>query len=101
MQVQVHIKCDFKFHSTDIHSVSPHSGSTEGGTLITITGLGFGTNVLEVEVDVDGIPCQVMSHNLTHILCWTGRPHDNNLSVANSDGNHVITESGHRFRGES
>ena len=84
----------------DIHSVSPREGSTQGGTLITVSGSGFGTSVSDIEVDVDGIPCQVMSHNMTHIQCWTGRPHDNDLSVADSDGGYSVTESGHRFRGD-
>lgn len=81
--------------------MSPHAGSTEGGTLITVTGSGFGTNVSDIEIDVNGIPCQVMSHNSTHIQCWTGRPHDNDPSIADNDGYYYsITESGHRFKGD-
>ena len=83
----------------DIHSVSPHEGSTEGGTLVTVSGSGFGTNVSDIEVDVDGIPCHVMTHNMTHIQCWTGRPRDDDLSVADGDGGYSVTDSGHRFRG--
>ena len=41
----------------DIHQVKPQVGSIKGGTLLTITGSGFGFK--ENEVDVDGIPCQV------------------------------------------
>ena len=86
---------------TDIHSVSPHAGSTQGGTLITVTGSSFGTSVSDIEVDVDGVPCHVMSLNSTHILCWTGRPRDDDLSVADDDGNYSVTDSGHRFRGST
>ena len=79
--------------------MSPHEGSTEGGTLVTVSGSGFGTNVSDIEVDVDGIPCHVMTHNMTHIQCWTGRPRDDDLSVADGDGGYSVTDSGHRFRG--
>lgn len=83
----------------DIHSVSPHIGSTQGGTLITVVGSSFGTNVLDIEVDVDGIPCHIVTHNMTHITCWSGRPHDNDPSVADADGSYSETANGHRFRG--
>lgn len=89
----------FFFNCVDIHSVSPHIGSTQGGTLITVVGSSFGTNVSDIEVDVDGIPCHVMTHNMTHITCWSGRPRDNDLSVADADGSYSVTAGGHRFRG--
>ena len=87
--------------TADIQSVSPHAGSTQGGTLLTVTGTGFGSNARDVEVDVNSIPCQVMSHNNTHIRCWTGRPHDGDLSIADEDGDYHVTDGGYRFRGQS
>lgn len=90
---------NFLLNCVDIHSVSPHIGSTQGGTLITVVGSSFGTNVLDIEVDVDGTPCHVMTHNMTHITCWSGRPNDNDLSVADADGSYSVTANGHRFRG--
>lgn len=43
----------------DIHTVFPQEGSIHGGTLVTITGTGFGADDGEIEVDIDGIACQV------------------------------------------
>ena len=45
--------------NADIHQVSPQVGGVLGGTLVTITGTGFSAESGEVEVDIDGIPCQV------------------------------------------
>lgn len=97
------IRTDREFlpNCVDIHSVSPHVGSTQGGTLITITGSSFGTNVSTIEVDVDGIPCHVITHNMTHVTCWSGLPHNNDLSIADADGTYSITASGYRFRGNT
>ncbi len=39
----------------------PQLGSTSGGALLTIQGTGFAGEEGDVEVDVDGIPCQVKS----------------------------------------
>ena len=86
---------------SDIHSVGPHTGSRLGGTLLTVTGSGFGINQEDIEVDVDGTPCQILSQNMTHIHCWTGRPHDDALSVADDNGDFSVTASGHRFKGEA
>ena len=87
--------------TSDVHSVMPHGGSIRGGTLVTIAGSGFGTNVSDIEVDVNGIPCDVHSLNTTHISCWTGRPHDNDPSIAHEDGSYSVTDGGYRFRGIS
>ena len=87
--------------SSDVHSVMPHGGSTRGGSLVTIAGSGFGTNVSDIEVDVNGIPCDVHSLNTTHISCWTGRPQDNDPSIAHEDGSYSVTDGGYRFRGIS
>ena len=44
---------------TDVHQVYPQEGSVHGGTLVTISGTGFSADDGEIEVDIDGIPCQV------------------------------------------
>lgn len=43
----------------DIHMVFPQEGSIHGGTLVTVTGTGFSADDGEIEVDIDGIVCQV------------------------------------------
>lgn len=37
----------------------PQEGSIHGGTLVTIMGTGFSADDRDIEVDVDGIACQV------------------------------------------
>lgn len=48
--------------------VSPHSGSFGGGTEVTITGNGFGTNVDGIVVKVDSLRAFVVSVNHTQIV---------------------------------
>ena len=50
---------DIAIHA-DIHRVFPQEGSVHGGTLVTISGAGFRAEDGEIEVDIDGIPCQVI-----------------------------------------
>ncbi|CAF1377186.1 unnamed protein product, partial [Adineta steineri] len=53
-----------------ISSVSPTSGSTQGGTILTITGNFFSTNVAyPLIVNVGGQPCTILFTNLTIIQC--------------------------------
>jgi hypothetical protein len=57
-----------------VESVSPSTGSTAGGTLITIQGQGFPTLALRqdmVTVSVSGQPCSVRTSNFTTITCMT------------------------------
>ena len=42
------------FSFADIHNVFPSSGSLEGGTVVTIDGLGFSENPANVKVFVSG-----------------------------------------------
>jgi hypothetical protein len=43
-----------------ISSISPNSGSPDGGLTVTITGSGFGTNAALLRVDFGGIPATVV-----------------------------------------
>lgn len=54
-----------------VTEVSPRRGGTAGGTLLTITGSGFSTNMNEVGVTIAGVVCDIQSTNATHILCVT------------------------------
>jgi plastocyanin len=56
-----------------IDSVSPSSGSTEGGTVITIQGKGFYPNTSnDITVLVGGVECEVLNVSSTEIQCRTG-----------------------------
>ena len=57
------------FTHSDIHSVEPSVGSPTGGTLLTIQGAGFTGVEGEIEVDIDGIPCEVKSMNVVIPAC--------------------------------
>ena len=52
-----------------VTNVYPLKGSLQGGTRLTITGRGFGTNDTEVEVDVGDFICDVQSLSNTQIVC--------------------------------
>ena len=56
----------------NLTGVSPASGSTAGGTTLTISGSGFSTNASEVNVTIGGVQCAVRSSNSTTLVCLTG-----------------------------
>ena len=60
------------FQPLRIDSVSPTSGSFNGGTDITLSGEGFSPNPVENQIKVCGIPCGVTSASTTAISCSTG-----------------------------
>lgn len=87
----------------DVHKVSPSTGSSTGGTLLTITGLGFAETSEDVMVDVGGVPCEIVSVNTTVITCWTGEPSPGSEVIASEAGGNMTftgVESGLRFKGE-
>ena len=86
--------------STDVHSVSQHEGSTEGGTELVIRGIGFDVDASEVEVDVDGIPCRLLGTNATVITCRTGNPPEGHLSIAGENYSYPHVQEGYRFKGD-
>ena len=80
------------------------SGSAHGGTLLTITGFGFGDSKDDVTVDIAGVPCEVVSHSISEIKCWTGVPAPGSnvvVSVVGGASNFTGVESGFRFEGVS
>ncbi|XP_048254094.1 fibrocystin-L-like [Haliotis rufescens] len=54
-----------------IESMSPSSGSTGGGTLVTLSGSGFQGTKSDVFVSLQGYECVVESLNYTDIVCAT------------------------------
>ncbi|XP_052286416.1 fibrocystin-L-like [Dreissena polymorpha] len=52
-----------------ITNVFPLQGSIQGGTTLTITGSGFGTNDSLIEVNVGDLQCDVTSVTNTQVLC--------------------------------
>ncbi len=60
----------------EVTSVSPAQGSTQGGTLLTITGRGFPDLAAalgdKVVVDVAGVPCTVVTSTYGKLTCVTG-----------------------------
>lgn len=51
--------------------VSPTAGSVAGGTVITLSGSGFSTNLTQNIVFAGGKPCTVLSATVTQITCRT------------------------------
>ena len=60
----------------DVVSVSPKSGSKEGGTLLTISGRYFGNRTDLVTVKVGGVDCDVKTVKPDEITCITGPERD-------------------------
>ena len=67
-------------------------GGYLGGTLLRITGTGFGIDRpdMKLTVDIDGTSCEVVEHTPKEILCWTTKP----SSTSNNDA-----EQGYRYLG--
>ena len=52
-----------------LYSISPASGSTEGGTIVTIHGLGFVEN--DTNADVGGTACEIIHVTRSDLVCVT------------------------------
>ena len=52
-----------------VTNVFPLKGSLQGGTKLTITGLGFSTNDSLVEVDVGDFMCDIQDLSNSQIIC--------------------------------
>ena len=65
----------------DVISVSPPSGSVQGGTEITITGRGFNTDPDEVQVLIGGSVCDVQSVDYSTIVCITSPQEAGSYSI--------------------
>ena len=55
-----------------LSSISPIMGTSAGGTTLTLTGKNFITNVAQISVKIDNVPCNVTTVTLTEITCTTG-----------------------------
>jgi len=62
-----------------VHSISPDTGSMEGGTLLTITGEFFGRRTEGAWVKVAGTPCKIVDVQPNQIKCVTGKADEENL----------------------
>eukprot|EP00935_MAST-01C_sp_MAST-1C-sp1_P000124 g124.t1 len=54
-------------------SVFPSSGTTAGGTLLTLMGFGFASAGAPPAIVIDAVACALKSHNATTLQCVTGR----------------------------
>ncbi|KAM6958720.1 PKHD1 like 1, tandem duplicate 1 [Aplochiton taeniatus] len=76
-----------------VSDVLPRRGGTAGGTRLTITGSGFGSNSREVNVTIAGSACDVQSTNNTHIVCVTNaQPRSQETKVRVSVGDQGIAK---------
>ncbi|XP_048777455.2 fibrocystin-L-like isoform X3 [Ostrea edulis] len=55
-----------------ITSVNPTYGGTAGGTSVTVSGTGFGTNSAAVSVKIGGVACAIDTISDTSLTCTTG-----------------------------
>ena len=67
-----------------VTSIEPREGSLGGGTRVTIAGSGFGSTVSDVKVSFGDSLCDVISVNVSTIVCVT------HVNVA---GNHTMNVS--------
>lgn len=56
-----------------VATLTPDVGSSLGGTLLTLTGSGFGTTLAGVQVVINGIPCAVSAVTDSSVVCTTGQ----------------------------
>lgn len=72
-QVVLTSAVEYRQDSTPVvQSLSPILGPTTGGTEVTITGTGFGTDNSKVSILMDNVECIVSSTTATSIVCTTG-----------------------------
>ncbi|CAM4971603.1 unnamed protein product [Rotaria socialis] len=85
---------NFRSHAL-ISNVSPDSGSTQGGTILTISGQYFSNSSrYPVDVNVGGEPCTILSSNLTTIRCQISmEPMDNRTYYHGGRGLHIYNEN--------
>ncbi|XP_069076732.1 fibrocystin-L-like isoform X2 [Pleurodeles waltl] len=76
-----------------VTNVTPRRGGTGGGTLLTITGTGFSSNITGVEVTIAGDACEVTSSTSTSITCRTAaHSHSERTKVKVNVGGHGIAK---------
>ncbi|XP_077870118.1 fibrocystin-L-like [Saccoglossus kowalevskii] len=67
-----------------IDSISPSSGSINGGSLVTVTGSGF--HVDDTLVDIDGTECSIQSIIISEIVCITSAHADGSVDLTVTSG---------------
>nr|XP_032810523.1 fibrocystin-L isoform X1 [Petromyzon marinus] len=67
-------------YALNLLHVNPASGSAAGGTGVSVSGAGFGT---DARVDMGGVPCEVVTVTPNHISCLSppGSPGEVNVMV--------------------
>ena len=53
-------------------SVEPKEGGIAGGTRVTISGSGFGDTAADVKISLGDVLCDVISVNVSTVVCITG-----------------------------
>ena len=83
----------------EIDGIHPSSGGIKGGTLLKITGTGFGIATSTLTIDIDGIPCEVVKHTPEEINCWTQPPPLGSKVIVDDSQGYSAVEDGYRFIG--
>ena len=65
-----------------VTSITPDTGSLAGGSLVTITGDGFGTSLTQTNISFGDVNCEVQSVSDTKVECVT-RAHYEVIKVDN------------------
>lgn len=75
-----------------VTSLDPPSGSTAGGTLLTITGSGFSTDIDSIEVTLGGAECTVTTSGRDTITCRSTQHEEGlNNDVSITISGHLVT----------
>ena len=61
----------FRRYNLLVTSIEPKEGSISGGTRVAIAGSGFGSTVSDVKVSFGDSLCDVLSVNVSTIVCVT------------------------------
>ncbi|XP_071792804.1 fibrocystin-L-like isoform X2 [Asterias amurensis] len=88
------VEIQFKYE-LEVTGMFPDQGSSQGGTVVTLTGAGFGSNASDVTVSMDDYACVITSVADDEIKCemtTSGRVHH-----VNNFGKHEIYGIGYRW----
>ena len=76
-------------HEVSVSDIKPARGSTGGGTLVTISGSGFGMTANDSSVTIGGSVCDIVNITMTEVSCVTTSHGTSNASVNVAVGNGV------------
>ena len=76
-----------------VTSVSPNSGSLNGGSLISISGDGFSETTAMVSISIGSLPCNIKYVNVSYIECETTNGYDHlaNVTVTVNNGHPIVS----------